>query len=214
MKKSRSQPRNRKRRQRSQKATSIRSPRRSLKSKSATKTEKETVEIKGNPAPAVQLEPFRIENKIKKIAWMGTGTVLFGVLSIYFYIDILRELQNYYTLIFVIPIYAYVFGDVVLWFTRGVRAVEVTSSGLNIVSPGNKLPSHVALSDIGSVRVTRSFDGKTINILLHGAQLKRFLWMDTFSGPRVRIPEALFDKQEFAELLKRIAILVPSHKML
>lgn len=144
---------------------------------------------------------------------MGAGTLLFGIISIYFYVDILLELHNYYTLIFVVPLYGYVFGDLIRWSVRGVRAVEVTSGGINVVRRGNKMPSRIDLADIGSIQVTRSLDGKTVTILLHGARSRRFLWMDYFSGPRVRIPEGPFDKQDFAEFIQRATAIVPAHRL-
>jgi len=213
MKKSGSKPGSKKRVRRKAGAVSVRNPRRSTTSKSAPRIKHEGSEVDSAGAPATHTEQFRIDYKPRKLLLMGTGTLLFGVISIYFYINILLELHNYYTLIFVVPLYGYVFGDLILWVINGIRTVEVSSSGFKIVRSNSKAPTQISLSDIGSIRVTPSLDGKSVNILLHGARSKKFLWMDVFSGPRVRIPEGVFGKHDFAEFTRRATTVLPSHRL-
>ncbi|HEY6951841.1 MAG TPA: hypothetical protein VI758_05505 [Bacteroidota bacterium] len=162
---------------------------------------------KGAADKSREVQSFRMETRDKRVMLMMTAIVVFGLLSIYFYIDILVKLRNYYTLILVIPLYGYVFGDLIAWLWRGIRVVELNATGFTIIRRNMGLTTHIGLAEVGSVRVTKSVDGKAVNILLHGAQARKFLWMEFYSGPRVRIAESTFDKGEFAEFISRASAL-------
>jgi len=140
---------------------------------------------------------------------MMWSVILLGLLSIYFYVDILAKVHNYYTLVFVVPLYGYVFGDLFIWVMTGVRSVEMDAAELRLGLPGGRPIRRVGFSEIGSIRVASSLDGKIVHILLHGAKVSKVLWMNFYSGPRIRIPEAPFDKREFAEFIQRVTSALP-----
>jgi hypothetical protein len=156
-----------------------------------------------------QVPAFRINSDRKRYLTI-TGVVLIGgVLSMYFYINILLTLRNFYTLLFVIPLYGYVFGDLLLWMWSGVRAVEMDSSGLTIIRSFRQTVQRLAFKEISALRVTSSIDGKTVDLLLRGATSRKFLWMYFDSGPRVRIPAGPFAKKDFAEFIQRATERIP-----
>ncbi len=136
--------------------------------------------------------------------------IAFGLLSIYFYIGILSSLHDYYTLVFVVPLYAYVFGDLIIWLRSGIRAVAIDSSGLNIVRTSRQPERRIDRHEMKSVRITSSIDGKMADIVLQGGSVRKFLWMNIYSGPHVRISQGSFAKQDFAEFLRRLSALVPA----
>ncbi len=145
-----------------------------------------------------------MESKPKRYLTIAAAVIILGLTSLYFYIDILLKMQNFYTLILVIPLYGYIFGDLFLWLRTGVRSLEIDSNGLKVTSPNQPAARNISKSEIGSVRVSSTVDGKTVYILLHGATSSKFLWMNFYSGPRVRIPETPFAKHEFAEFIERL----------
>jgi hypothetical protein len=124
-------------------------------------------------------------------------------------VDILLKLRNFYTLLFVVPLYAYVFGDLIRWVWSGIRAVELDSTTLKIFRSSRQPVQSVAISEIGSVRITTSFDGPAVEILLHGATTKKLLWVYFFTGPRIHIPQGPFGKKDFAEFIEQISALRP-----
>lgn len=133
-----------------------------------------------------------------------------GIISVYFYVNILLELHNYLTLIFVIPLYGYVFGDLLNWYWRGVRNVEIDASGLTVTRSHRQPPMKIRTHEIVSLRLSKNLDGRTVDILLRGATSRKFLWMYFDSGPHVRIPSGPFSGGDFAEFVQRITALVPS----
>lgn len=157
-----------------------------------------------------EAQTFKMESKVTRVMFIMAGVFVFGVISIYFYVDILLKLRNFYTLFLVVPLYGYIFGDLLMWLWRGIRIVELNSSGFNITRRKTQSVTHIGLNEVGSVRVMQSIDGKTVNILLHGARSRKFLWMEFYSGPRIRIAESAFDKKEFLEFIDRANALLPT----
>lgn len=153
---------------------------------------------------------FRIESNRNRSIAIGAFVVLFGLLSIYFYVGILSTLHNYYTLILVIPLYGYVFGDLALWWRSGVRALAIDSSGLNIVRTSRLPERRIDRHEIKNIRISTSFDGKSADLILHGGSSRKVLWMYLYSGPHVRITQGSFLKGEFDEFLQRLAALAPA----
>lgn len=212
MKKRNSSTNKRKPVSRKQRSVSVRGSRRSF-SPHAQKPESLAVQAGQTGESQVSAAPsFKLESKPRRYRLMMGTVIVLGITSIYFYVDILLKLHNYYTLLFVIPLYGYVFGDLVLWARSGVRSLELDSAGLRIVLPDPRPVRRVALSEIGSVRISSSLDGKIVHILLHGAKVSKFLWMNFYSGPRFRIPESPFDKKEFAEFIQRITSVAPASR--
>jgi hypothetical protein len=160
-------------------------------------------------SPSPQAKFFRIEGKPTRYRFMAGMIILIGIFSIYFYVDVLLLLRNFYTLLFVIPLYVYVFGGLIVWVWSGVRAVEVDPSGLRIIRSSRQPVKFIGINEIGSIRVTSTLDGKMVDILLHGATSRKFLWMYFNSGPCVHIPQGPFDKKDFAEFIQQVASLVP-----
>ena len=168
-------------------------------------------QVKVSPTPQAQV--FRIEGKPSRYRLIIGMVVLIGIISIYFYAEVLLRLRNFYTLLFVIPLYAYVVGDLIVWIWSGVRAVEVDSSGLKIIRSSRQPVRFIGINEIASIRVTSTLDGKIVDILLHGATSRKFLWMYFYSGPRVHISQAPFDKKDFAVFIQQVTSLVPvSHQ--
>ncbi len=159
--------------------------------------------------PVSQSQSFRIESNANRSSIIMGSVVLFGASSIYFYVDILLKLRNFYTLLFVVPLYVYVFGDLIKWVWSGIRAVEVDASGVKIVRSSRQPVQFVGINEIGSIRVTSSLDGPAVDILLHGASTKTFLWMYSFTGPRIHIRQGPFTKKDFAEFIQHVSVLAP-----
>lgn len=153
------------------------------------------------------IDIFRLESKTGRYALLYTVGLVFGVISLYFYVDIILRLKNYYTLVLVIPLYAILFGESTAWLRRGIRIVEIDSSGLTIHRARDQEPTRIEIHQMGDVQIGRSMDGTVVTILLKGASSRRFLWMTFYSGPRIQIKEQMFDKQDFSELVRRITVM-------
>ncbi len=163
------------------------------------KADQDPLKTSGSLAPT-----FRMESKRKRYVPFAAIVIILGITSLYFYLDILLRLHNYYTLILVIPLYGYIFGDLFLWLRTGVRSLEMNSDELRVTTPNQPAVRRIGKNEIGSIRVSTTIDGKTVYILLHGARVSRVLWMNFYSGPRVRIPEAPFGKNDFTEFIERL----------
>jgi hypothetical protein len=150
---------------------------------------------------------FRMDSRPKRYIPIAAIVIILGITSLYLYVGILLRLHNYYTLIFVVPLYGYIFADLFMWLRAGVRSLEMDSTGLRVTVPNQSAVRHIGKNEIGSVRISSTVDGKTVYILLHGAKTSKFLWMNFYSGPRVRIPEAPFSKIDFAEFIDRLGTL-------
>ncbi len=204
MKKRRSNAKARRAVPRKSRPVSARRTRRTSVANGSKQPPRESTAVGPATPPVPQTNAFRMESRPGRY-WSITGVILVvGAISIYFYGEILVHMHNYYTLVLVVPLYAYIFGDLIHWLATGVRAVELESDGVNVVLPGNRPAKRIHVGEMGSVRISSTLDGKTVYILLHGATSRRFLWMEYFSGPRIRIPAAPFDKNDFTEFVKRI----------
>ncbi len=162
-------------------------------------------ELTAPVTPAATL--FRLDSRPKRYISIAALVVVLGAASLYFYIDILLKLHNYYTLILVVPMYGYIFGDLFMWLRAGVRSLEIDGDEIRVTIPNQPSVRCIGKSEIGSVRVSSTIDGKTVHILLHGAKSSKFLWMNFYSGPRIRIPEAPFSKGDFLEFIERLGTL-------
>ena len=147
---------------------------------------------------------FRMDSKPKRYIPIMTTVIALGITSLYLYFEILLKLHNYYTLILVIPLYGYIFGDLIVWMRTGIRSLEIESGELRLTLPNGQPVKRIGKNEIGSVRITSTIDGRTVYILLHGATASKFLWMNFYSGPRFRIPEAPFNKSDFVEFVDRL----------
>jgi hypothetical protein len=127
--------------------------------------------------PNLPTESFRIEGKRSRYTTIIGSVIIIGIISIYLYVGLLLKLRNFYTLLFIIPLYTYVFGDLIRWLWSGIRSVEVDSSGLRIVRSSRQAIQSISTREIGSIRVSSSLDGPVVDVLLHGATAKKFLWM-------------------------------------
>jgi hypothetical protein len=170
--------------------------------------------MQGNDPTTTQPSPYRLNSNRSRYALNIALVFILGATSVYFYVNILVTLRNFYTLLFVIPLYGYLFGVPILWLWHGVRAVEIDSSGLKIVRTAHQPVMHIAFNDITGIRATSSIDGKTVDILLHGATAKKFLWIYSYSGPRVHIHGAPFVTKDFVEFTERVTKLIPGASLL
>ena len=157
-------------------------------------------------------DSFRIESKTKRYALMFAIGLVLAIVSLNFYVQIIVRLQNYYTMILVIPFYAFLFWESAAWLRRGVRIVEIDPSGLTIHRAGDQGPTRIEMHQMGDVHIGRSLDGTVITILLKGASSRRFLWMTFYSGPRIQIKEQMFDKKNYLELVRRLTMMKLKHQ--
>jgi hypothetical protein len=153
---------------------------------------------------AVSESQFRMEGSLKRILIVYAGAFFLGLVFLYFYVTIMMRVGNYTTLILVIPLYAYVFRDLVVWMRNGIRIVEIDPGGMSIVRRLQRSQSRIDVHEISAVHVSRMLDRTVVKILLPGSTVGRWLWFNRYKGPRVVITEEPFDKKEFAEFVRRV----------
>jgi hypothetical protein len=149
-------------------------------------------------------ESFKMVGSVKRALWVYAGPFTIGVVLTYIFVAMLKGTGHYLLLLWLIPLYVYVFWDLVLWLMRGVRAVEMDSTGLSITRAGNQSPVRINSNQITAVYVSRSLDRTTVNILLQGSRVTTFLSFRRYSGPRVRMTVEPFDRKEFSEFTRRV----------
>jgi hypothetical protein len=141
---------------------------------------------------------------VKRALWVYAGPFTIGVVLTYLLVAMLRQTGHYLLLLLLIPLYVYVFWDLVLWLRRGIRAVEMDSTGLSITRAGGQSPVRIDSHQITAVYVSKSLDRITVNILLQGSRVTMFFGFRKYSGPRVRITVEPFDRKEFSEFARRV----------
>jgi hypothetical protein len=146
-----------------------------------------------------------MEGSVKRVLWVYTGPFVIGVVLTYIFVAMLRGTTHYFLLLLLIPLYVYVFWDMVLWLMRGVRSVELDAGGMIITRARNQIPVRINSDQITAVYVSKSLDRSTVNVLLQGCRVTTVLGFRWYSGPRVRLTVEPFDRQEFSEFARRVS---------
>lgn len=132
------------------------------------------------------------------------GAFLIGVVMTYVYALMLARTGHLVYVIVVVPLFAYVFSDLLIWLRRGVRTVEMDSTGFSVRLVRDQQPTHIDANQVTGVYVSRFLDRTTVNILLRGATVRRFLGIRRYTGPRIRLTNEPFDNAQFRDFLRRV----------
>ncbi len=149
-------------------------------------------------------DSFRMVGTAKRALWVYAGPFCIGLVLTYMYAAMALRTGHLMLLWLPVPLYAYIFADLVLWLVRGVRLVELDPTGINLYRNRKQSPIHVDPNQITGVYVSRSLDRTTVNILLRGASVATFLGFRKYSGPRIRMTIEPFDRKEFSEFARRM----------
>lgn len=149
-------------------------------------------------------ESFRMVGSLRRALLVYAPPFFMGLILIYFFLATPLNAGHLLPLLLLIPVYVLAFADLILWLWRGVRIVELDSTGLNLRRVRSLRPMRIDSNQITGVYVTRSLDRTTVHILLRGASMKRFLGINMYSGPRIRMTIEPFDRKEFSEFARRM----------
>jgi hypothetical protein len=150
---------------------------------------------------------FRMEGTLNRFLLVYSGAFIIGVVLTYIYVRMLIGTGYLILTILAVPLFAYVFGDLFVWMKRGVRSVEVDSSGLTIHRMNTQSPSRVEADEVTGVYVSKFLDRTTVNIVLRGGTVKRFMGIKRYSGPRIRMTNEPYDRAQFLDFVRRVTTL-------
>jgi len=151
-----------------------------------------------------QPESFRMEGSLKRYLLVYSGAIVIGVILTYIYVMMLVRTGHLILLILAIPLFAYVFNDLLLWLRKGVRAVELDSSGMTVYRKNAQAPERIKSDQLTGVYVSRFLDRTTVNIVLRGGTVRRFLGIRRYSGPRIRMTNEPYDRAQFPDFIRRV----------
>jgi len=157
--------------------------------------------MESRPTP---LDTFKMEASLKRFLITYSGAFTIGVVLTFVFANILMKSRHLIFVLVVVPLFAYVFNDLFSWLRRGVRSLEMDSTGLKIHFVRKPEATRIEASDVTAVYSSRFLDRTTVNILLKGATARRFLGIRVYSGPRIRMTNDPFDKSQFHDFVRRI----------
>jgi hypothetical protein len=149
-------------------------------------------------------EVFRMDGTLKRLLLVYSGAFVIGAVLTYIYVIMLVKMGHLILLILAVPLYIYVFSDLFLWMRKGVRSVEIDSSGLIVYRMNAQTPDRLEADQVTGVYVSRFLDRTTINIVLRGGTVKSFLGIKRYSGPRIRMTNEPYDRAQFLEFTRRV----------
>jgi len=144
-----------------------------------------------------------MEGSLKRFLTTYAGAFAIGVVLTYLFLTLLIRAGHPVYVLVVLPLFFYVFMDLVVWLNRGVRSIEVTPGGLTARLARQAQSMRVERNEISGVYVSRFLDRTTVTILLRGATVRTLLGMRQYSGPRIRLTNEPFDRREFQEFVRR-----------
>jgi hypothetical protein len=150
-----------------------------------------------------QPETLKMEGSLKRYLLIYSGSFVIGAILTYIFATMLMRTGHLIYLLLVLPLFAYVFNDLLLWLRRGVRSVELDASGLTIHQRKAGTATRVQADQITGVYVSRFLDRTTVNIVLKGGTVKTFLGIRRYSGPRIRMTNEPFDRVQFLDFVRR-----------
>jgi len=168
---------------------------------------KSTDEDRMDEANVVGADKFTMEGALKRFLVTYAGAIAIGIVLTYLYVMMLVRTGHLVMVLLVVPLYAYIFADMVLWMRKGIRSVEVDSSGLTIHRINDGTPARIEADQITGVYVSRFLDRTTVNIVLKGGTVKTFLSIRRYTGPRIRMTNEPYDHNQFVDFVKRVTTL-------
>lgn len=151
-----------------------------------------------------QPDTFKMEGTLKRFLLLYSGAFIIGAFLTYVYVIMLMRIGHMILLILALPLYVYVFSDLLLWVRSGVRSVEVDSSGLTIHRSNDRSPARIQADQITGVYVSRFLDRTTVHIVLRGGTAKVYLGIRLYSGPCIRMTNESFDRAQFLDFVRRV----------
>jgi hypothetical protein len=162
-----------------------------------------TDEDERQEAKMTQPEILKMEGSLKRYLLIYSGAFVLGAILTYIFAMMLMRTGHLIYLLLVLPLFAYVFNDLVLWLRKGVRSAELDTSGLTIHQRNAAAPTRIEADQITGIYVSRFLDRTTVNIVLKGGTVKTFLGIRRYSGPRIRMTNEPYDRAQFLDFVRR-----------
>ncbi|HEC79500.1 MAG TPA: hypothetical protein ENI34_10260 [candidate division WOR-3 bacterium] len=150
------------------------------------------------------LHPFKMEAKGHLLFFTNLGGVILGAVLL-FLLLLLRHIYVFILFIIgVLGIILYMAVDYIIWWKKGIRAVEVDENGVVLYRGKHRRPVKLDFEQITGIDFFTKLNRRVITILTGGKALKVIPGITLFSGPRIRITDDTFGDDEFTVFIERL----------